>query len=581
MSKLLYQSFARRSLATVASISVLATVGCADDSALPSEGRLAPAKASHAVSTSSNAHVGLPPRTKNSVKYKDAGKKPATGRDGNATVQARALIDKTGTTTLDVTTGQLDMPGAPGAFDKVQVKGLNPNDLTQALWTDNYNSLRKAGLAAYTYTYRSLGYGAPVQVQANVSGIDSRADVVTLVERVKRRPDLAVMEIQAPAQALPNVSVTLGATVRELNGDVGAKADCVLYVNGVEADRAKGIWADAASGVSCAFAHQFSQPGTYQLTATVEGVTPGDWDTSNNQAVGSITIRPLGDFFYNAYVEDVTDYHYTYYYDDSYSFLPQGGSTSSWTNHQEYTQDGKWQQAQFTGYINTEIPFPISMQGSHASAGVATLGSLGEVTSQWSSAGDDGNQAYRTTCGWGYVDGSLGQLQIELCSSAWKQYSTGVYAGDDQWHGQSSFWVTRWAGDVTYTSIQYYRAHNSGYGDCSGVGPDGNDYCYFSNDSGSIQSGLPLPSLGDTYTMTFSVTGADNITHGSTANVALVPADPRTWNYDQPYTCWIYSTGDYEWSSLGYRETRNTCTAQHISGSGRQGWDSGIPALIP
>ncbi|MGI9166054.1 MAG: hypothetical protein ACR2G5_06670 [Pyrinomonadaceae bacterium] len=46
--------------------------------------------------------------------------------------------------------------------------------------------------------------------------------------------------------------------MRELKGDVGATADLILYADGVEVDRANGVWVDAGGTVSCVFTHTFT-----------------------------------------------------------------------------------------------------------------------------------------------------------------------------------------------------------------------------------------------------------------------------------------------------------------------------------
>lgn len=524
---------------------------------------------------------GVPTLYPNSVKYSDAGKPHATGRSGNAVIQARALLDKAGVATIDVTTGELDASGtAPGAFDKIQLKGLNPEDLTTALWVDNYNALKKAALGSYTYSYANLGYDMPIQVQANVSGIDSRTDVITVVEHVKRRPDLSVLQLQSPAQALPNVPVTIGATVRELNGDVGARANCVLYVNGVEADRSNGIWVDAASVVSCAFSHQFAATGTYQLSVAVEGVVPGDWDLANNTATGSIVIRTPGDFNYSAYAEDISDYHQQYYYRQTGTYSLTSGLTGSFDLYQEFDYHQRVQYAAMDGWMPQEVAWPITAQVTHSSGGT-TIGSFDQLSTSYSGVWDDGTNGYRSACAYGYADGAMGRVQLQVCSSALRGPAYGYQ--DDQWHGSTSFNTTRWAGLVTYTGLDYGRAQNSQGTACSGSGPDGS-YCWYSNVDASNpyvdQSGLPLQPLGDTYTMSFSVTGADNATFTSTANVALQPfqTDRYPWypQFDQPRTC-----TDFRYSDSYQTTNSTTCVEQHLSAVAREGWASGGPTTTP
>jgi len=78
-----------------------------------------------------------------------------------------------------------------------------------------------------------------------------------------------------------------------LNGNIGARTDCVLYVNDVEADRAAGIWVDSGDSVSCAFSPSFTTLGTNRLKVRAESVDPGDWDNANNVVEKDIVVSSL------------------------------------------------------------------------------------------------------------------------------------------------------------------------------------------------------------------------------------------------------------------------------------------------
>ena len=224
----------------------------------------------------------------NSVKYRDAGAKPATGRSGSAAIQARALRGRS-ETTVEVTTGQFDSTAVPvGKLDKVQLKVFNGNG--DVLVTDNY---RKGALSGATgsFTYDWPARGQKMQVQANVSGIDpTRTDVVTVATNVALRPDLTVSDITAVNQAYLGASVDISALVREKNGDLGARADCVLKIDGAVADHADGIWVDAGDAVTCQFRQTFTTLGTKQIEVSVTNVTPADYDTTNNSKTATIEI---------------------------------------------------------------------------------------------------------------------------------------------------------------------------------------------------------------------------------------------------------------------------------------------------
>ncbi|HYU24358.1 MAG TPA: hypothetical protein VEO74_04080, partial [Thermoanaerobaculia bacterium] len=66
-------------------------------------------------------YAAKPQPTPNSVKYRNAGAKPATGRSGSAAIQARALRSQT-ETVIEVTTGDFEGTQPVGKLDKVQIK---------------------------------------------------------------------------------------------------------------------------------------------------------------------------------------------------------------------------------------------------------------------------------------------------------------------------------------------------------------------------------------------------------------------------------------------------------------------------
>src|SRR6185295_15059199 len=198
----------------------------------------------------------------NSEKYRDSGFLPVTGRSGSATVSTRALLDKAGTTDVEVTTGTFDGSPAPGTLGMVQVKAFTPSG--NLAFTDNHTGLSAGATASFSYT--TLPHGTSLQVQSTVAGSgDSRTDVVTLATAVHFRPDLVASRLDAAAQAPIGAAVNLQGFILERNGEVGARADCVLYVDGTPADRATGIWVDAGGMVACAMTHVFMEARTYSL----------------------------------------------------------------------------------------------------------------------------------------------------------------------------------------------------------------------------------------------------------------------------------------------------------------------------
>jgi hypothetical protein len=238
---------------------------------------------------------------------------------------------------------------------------------------DNYNGLEAGGSALFRYP--SYGRGDQLQVQAMVTGIDRRPHIVTVLETVKLRPDLVVSGLTAPVTAVVNTFVSLSATVRESNQDVGAQADCVLYVDDVAVDRASGIWVDAGGEVACLFTHRFTSEGTHSLRVVAEGVKPGDYDTANNAVVGSIRVgEPAIQGYLNAIDNSYTD-------DRTESWTYEDGSSGVTERH----YSGRRQLVYLQGSIATLVGQPDQLSVSETSNG-ETLNTFNASVTGWDSS---------------------------------------------------------------------------------------------------------------------------------------------------------------------------------------------------
>ncbi|MDQ3069206.1 MAG: hypothetical protein M3R55_05695 [Acidobacteriota bacterium] len=281
----------------------------------------------------------------NSVKYKNAGAKPATGRAGSASLEVRALMAKNGSVLVEASTGSLEDGLHPGNIEKAQVKGPG--------FVKNYNNLSAGGY--WSATYPALTRGNTIQVQANIKGIDpKRTGVVTVSAPALLRPDVKVNSIAGPAQSAPNAPVHFTAALSETNGDVGARADCVLSVDGTAVISNPGIWIDAASSVSCAFDYVFTTPGTYTVRASATNVVPGDWDAANNQAETTITILAPGEkikqgHFQALQLNQLQRYTDSYYYDQTYKH--------------DYSQAYMWGYTQATSDLVQRVDAVLSADG--------------------------------------------------------------------------------------------------------------------------------------------------------------------------------------------------------------------------
>ncbi len=254
-------------------------------------------------------HVARGPQFhRNSQKYSDKGAKPVGGRSGSASLQARAMLGEDNSVLIEASTGSLDGGTAPGEIRKVQMKILSPSGKQTS--TQNFQG-RTGGY--WSTTVARLGAGSQVQLQANVGGIDgNRNDVVTVTVPVKRRPDVAVDGVAAPARAMAGVPMNIVASVSERNGDMGARADCMLSIDGQLADQARGIWIDAGQTVSCAFQTKIAAVGSHRVNVYVTGVSPTDWDSKDNSASTSVEVlSPETALAYSAtFSASDADYYY-------------------------------------------------------------------------------------------------------------------------------------------------------------------------------------------------------------------------------------------------------------------------------
>lgn len=242
-----------------------------------------------AASLSSWSVINVPGNAvKSSKHYRESGVGNATGRAGSANMTARALLGKDGTAIVEVTTGTFDSGNTPpGSFRKVQYKPLTAAG--KALYAQNFFPTTASGY--YSFVSPSLHRAEQIQLQGNISDIDrNRTDVVTVVETVKVRPDLAVESLTFPSSAFVDHAVNISANIVEMNADAGASTTCVLTIDGNVVDQMKNVYVDAAGSVSCAFVYTFNATGNHTIQVTAANVVPGDWDTSNNSSSGTIDI---------------------------------------------------------------------------------------------------------------------------------------------------------------------------------------------------------------------------------------------------------------------------------------------------
>jgi hypothetical protein len=281
------------------------------------------------VSIGTMAHAQSPKLESGSQKYREKNATGAKGRAGGASLTARMLIAKNGVTQLEATTGEFGSPTPPpGVIWKMQVSALDA--LGVVMSTTQYKDPLPAG-GYFTQSYTNLFPGQPFQIQGHIRTSAKRNDVVAVTTSVQKRPDIAVSGLVSPPMAPTNLPIKMFAVVSELNGNIGGRTDCVLYVNDVEADRANAVWVDSGDSVSCAFSPTFTTLGVNHMKVRAENVDPGDWDDANNVVEKDIVVSTLTPEYDAAHAEALI-------YDvNNTSFAQQGRYFNS-----TFTAGGDW-----------------------------------------------------------------------------------------------------------------------------------------------------------------------------------------------------------------------------------------------
>lgn len=235
----------------------------------------------------------------------DRSAKPAKGTAGDLTLRSRFLLGKDGNTQFELSTAPFDIGATPlGNISHVELRAIDPSrpygdDDDRGDGDDKrgkefrfhkeFEHLREGGY--FTRTFPGLPHGLNIRVEAKARGATRRDELeAKWVDVVRYRPDLMVTQINAPSSAFVKTTVQVTAPVIEHMGDLGAHADCVLFVDDVQADIAPDMWVDANGSTTCRFAPTFTVAGMHKLTVGVQNVRPGDYDTSNNSLSVQINI---------------------------------------------------------------------------------------------------------------------------------------------------------------------------------------------------------------------------------------------------------------------------------------------------
>jgi hypothetical protein len=480
----------------------------------------------------------------------------ATGRSGNASLLVRALLSKDGNAILEATTGELDGDEtAPGNIAKLQIKGFDGEG--NLWWAQNENGLNEGGHVVRTFDH--FDRGQPYQVQANVKGIDgNRTNVITVTGNVKLRPDLAVRDVDAPAEAFIGAPVNVSAHVSELNGDVGASASCLLLVDGVETDRSEGIWVDAGTGVTCLFTVEIADEGTHDLDVVVADVEPGDWDAANNAASTSISIvSPSQPLSWSAYVTGYQYDHEHYRSEGWRNYDYDSGDTThtDWSNEQTYSRD-EWISTRFSGWNDTYIGFPFSVMVSQSTAG-ETVHSFDVVDHPADYSYDDGTNRYAGL-----------RINFEDSDDAGKKRRKRrdyLHIYSEEWDGvgYASVSYLTTGGGYTYFSRDYY----SSWYQYPGEDPVYTHQRDITDDVEGDYGVADAPQVwGATYDFDVAVSGDTN----TVAATVQVPVSSQLYESSTPWECTDYDqdNGNYIYQSHRCYEEDYAYTQYSGSASG-------------
>jgi hypothetical protein len=498
------------------------------------------------ISPVSRSQTNLPGNAVSSSKhYRSSGVGNATGRSGSATMTARALLGKDGNSTVELTTGTLDSSATPpGSFSKVQYKPFDSSG--NPLFTQNFGPLSTSG-GYYNFASPSLYRAEQLQLQGNISGIDNnRTDVVTVVETVKLRPDLAVQNLVLPNSAMLTQPVNISANIVELNGDASATTTCILAIDGNNVDQANNVYVDAGGSVSCAFEYIFSTTGSHTVQVTAANVVPTDWDTSNNSVTGTITVTNIGIAQHALASFNGSDQSYS---DSSSEELWHLGVVQeNVSNSSGQTIDNQSSSAEFesfgcAGSTNAVLwQFPVVLSYSETMDGVTAHNytDTGITGSTSSGTFPPGFAACNSV-----LASSISQSSNHFAVDHWNYLSAGQYydAQGNLVYSWQQIQSMRNAGDVSYFSSGYQCYYwTSPSGTCNNP----SDYYAWNSSSGQTL-GTVVP-LGNTWVP--SVTTQDsggNVFSGTISvpltTVPITPVQLNTCNTSGPdYNGFTYQT---------------------------------------
>jgi hypothetical protein len=434
------------------------------------------------------------------------------GKEGNAHVTTRALMDSQKVTTIEATTGAFGDVNPPGRIESLRMDVAKTGPRGRDGRTIVAKSQQASGYVSTTIA--NLFHRQAIRIEAHVTGIDRKADDVSVDDQVRYRPDLVAAGIDISSAPAVGVPTSIAATVREAAGDEGATANCVLSVDGIAADRATGIWVDAAGLVTCHFTTTFATAGVHKVAVDVLDVAPSDYDATNNHA--EISVAAVAQFQFSGSAVDSL-----YSIEDIEDVLDATGAIAY---HRDDTSNGKNQSVSVSGTWPTAVTFPLASLTATASSNGATwsLVSLTGVTA-------DPPDGSGMTCASG--SDATGYNWVGICTtSAPAAPATQIS-------------VSAFVGDVTYHSTGVCQTTSSFF-DCA------NGYSW--NSGSSPQAGPANHAIAGSLNVALAVTDTAGI---SLVASPTIPVAPYTTSNIVPRTCQSLPTGEQDCTSHSYVET--------------------------
>lgn len=271
---------------------------------------------------------------------------PAAGNAKPFSLSATAVLAQDGSTALTLAVTSADAAYAvPSSLKHVQLKSFD--GAGELVFTKNVTNVATPG-GTTTLMRTDLQAGQPVKVQAQAqTGATKNTQVIDAVAVVQRRPDLTVTATAA-AQVAPGTTLPIAAVVEELNGDLGATGT-VSVTDGTTTLDSVGVTVAAGATTNAGLAVVLDEPGLHTLTVSVGGVQPTEWDSSNNATSIVVEVIEANQTLdYNAYYQNLTDYHYewqsdgTGYYGCYYYYYYCGPRHYVYDQQSEYLSVQYW-----------------------------------------------------------------------------------------------------------------------------------------------------------------------------------------------------------------------------------------------